>query len=74
MSLFEGWWQEAQAAGRKPSTHENYRNTLVSLAAFLGHDDAGRVTRGGRPIQGSPAHDTLSENGQGRGNEDRERR
>jgi len=43
--LVEGWWREAQAAGRKPSTYESYRNTFVILIAFLGHDDAGRVRR-----------------------------
>ena len=46
MGLLEGWWREARAAGRKPSTYESYRNTFASLVAFLGDDDAGRVTRG----------------------------
>ncbi|KLK94142.1 hypothetical protein AA309_05375 [Microvirga vignae] len=43
--LVQGWWQEAQAAGLKPSTYESYRHTFSSLIAFLGHDDATRVTR-----------------------------
>lgn len=42
--LFEAWWREAQAAGRKPSTHESYSNTVKSFVAFLKHDDATRVT------------------------------
>jgi hypothetical protein len=43
--LLEGWWQEAKAAGRKPSTYESYRNTVVGLGAFVGHDDPGKLTR-----------------------------
>ena len=42
--ILEGWWREAQATGRKPSTYESYRNTTAALVAFLGHDDARRVT------------------------------
>ncbi|MDN3589576.1 DUF6538 domain-containing protein [Methylobacterium adhaesivum] len=42
--LFEAWWQEAKAAGRKPSTHESYEKTVRYLVAFLKHDDATRVT------------------------------
>ncbi|RLQ84844.1 DUF6538 domain-containing protein [Notoacmeibacter ruber] len=42
--LFESWWQEAKAAGRKPSTHESYHHTVKGFVAFLGHDDATRVT------------------------------
>jgi integrase len=42
-ALVEAWWREANAAGRKPSTYESYRNTMAKLVAFLGHDDAGRV-------------------------------
>jgi integrase len=42
--ILEGWWREAKAAGRKPSTHESYRNTVAGLVEFLGHDDAHRVT------------------------------
>ena len=38
------WWREAQATGRKPSTYDSYRNTMAAFAAFLKHDDAGRVT------------------------------
>jgi len=42
--IFADWWKEASAAGRKPSTHESYNSTTNSLVAFLGHDDATRVT------------------------------
>jgi integrase len=42
--ILEGWWMEAKATGRKPSTHESYRNTVAGLVSFLGHDDAKRVT------------------------------
>jgi integrase len=42
--MLEGWWKEAQATGRKPSTHESYSNTVAGLVAFLGHDDAKLVT------------------------------
>lgn len=41
--LVEDWWKEAKATGRKPSTYESYRNTMASLVAFLGHDDATRL-------------------------------
>jgi integrase len=43
-AILDGWWKEAQATGRKPSTHESYRNTMTGLVAFLKHDDAKRVT------------------------------
>jgi hypothetical protein len=43
-SLFKAWWEEAKAAGRKPSTYESYRNTIDSFVAFVGHDDPSRVT------------------------------
>jgi integrase len=43
--LIQGWWKEAQAAGLKPSTYESYRHTFSSLIAFLGHDNATRVTK-----------------------------
>lgn len=42
--LVEAWWREAKAAGRKPSTHDSYRNTVAAFVAYLGHDDAARVT------------------------------
>jgi integrase len=42
--LVDAWWHEAKAAGRKPSTYESYRNTVVGLVTLLGHDDATRVT------------------------------
>ncbi len=43
--LVEAWWAEAKATGRKPSTHDNYANTATGFVRYLGHDDAGRVTR-----------------------------
>lgn len=43
--LVEAWWKEARATGRKPSTHESYRNTMAAFVAFVGHDDACRVTK-----------------------------
>src|SRR5665213_278272 len=43
--LAETWWVEAKAAGRKPSTHDSYTNTLAAFVGYLGHDDASRVTR-----------------------------
>ena len=42
--LLAGWWREAQATGRKPSTYESYRNTVAGLTKFLNHDAAPRVT------------------------------
>ncbi|WP_230531767.1 site-specific integrase [Microvirga roseola] len=42
--LMEGWWREAKAVGRSISTHESYSATIAKLVAFLGHDDARRVT------------------------------
>jgi Phage integrase, N-terminal SAM-like domain len=42
--LLAGWWREAQATGRKPSTYESYRNTVTGLTRFLDHNDASRVT------------------------------
>ena len=42
--MLEGWWKEARATGRKPSTYESYSNTTAGLIAFLGHDDAKLVT------------------------------
>jgi uncharacterized protein DUF6538 len=42
--ILDGWWKEARATGRKPSTHESYRNTVAGLVTFLGHDDAKLVT------------------------------
>ena len=43
-ALFEAWWLEAKAAGRKPSTRENYSNTVENFVSFLKHDDASKVT------------------------------
>jgi integrase len=42
--LVEEWWTEAKAAGRKPATYSNYRNTVGLLVRFLRHDDASRIT------------------------------
>lgn len=42
--LVADWWKEAEATGRKASTHQSYRNTMVSLVAFLEHDDATLVS------------------------------
>ena len=42
--LVEAWWREAKSAGRKPSTYDSYRRTTAGFVAFLGHDDATRVT------------------------------
>jgi integrase len=42
--ILDGWWTEAKATGRKPSTHESYSNTIAGLVAFLGHDSAKLVT------------------------------
>jgi integrase len=42
--ILDGWWREARAAGRKPSTYESYSNTTAALVSFLGHDDALKVT------------------------------
>jgi integrase len=42
--ILDGWWTEAKATGRKRSTHESYRNTVVGLVAFLEHDSAKLVT------------------------------
>ncbi|ANY78915.1 hypothetical protein BB934_12410 [Microvirga ossetica] len=44
--LLEGWWREAQAAGITAKTHESYSSTIAKLVAFLGHDQASRVTPG----------------------------
>lgn len=43
-SLLEAWWNEAKATGRKPSTYENYRNSILNFIAFIQHDEADRVT------------------------------
>lgn len=44
LELVERWWKEAEAGGGKPSTYESYRNTMRKFTAFLGCDDARRVT------------------------------
>jgi integrase len=40
----EDWWTEAQATNVAISTYESYRNTMKKFVAFLGFDDAARVT------------------------------
>ncbi|MET4635621.1 DUF6538 domain-containing protein [Kaistia defluvii] len=42
--LVDAWWIEAKATGRKPSTYESYRNTMLKFVKHLGHDDASKVT------------------------------
>jgi integrase len=42
--LVEAWWREAEKTGKSASTYESYSNTMRLLTAFLGHDDAQRVT------------------------------
>jgi integrase len=43
--LVDDWWKEQQREdGAKPSTHESYSGTMRKFVAFLGHDDASRVT------------------------------
>ena len=32
--ILADWWKEAQATGRKPSTHESYGNTVDGFVAF----------------------------------------
>lgn len=43
-NLVELWWAERKAAGTAESTYVNYRGTVRKLVAFLGHDDAARVS------------------------------
>lgn len=43
--LVADWWKEADGAGRSASTHDAYSRAARQLAAFLGHDDARRVTQ-----------------------------
>jgi integrase len=42
--LVEAWWREARLAGNSESTHESYSKAFSTLADFLKHDDASRVT------------------------------
>jgi integrase len=42
--MLAGWWTEAKATGRKPSTYESYRHTVEGLETFVGHDKAPDVT------------------------------
>jgi hypothetical protein len=41
--ILADWWKEAQATGRKPSTHESSSTTVDGFVAFLGHDDASQI-------------------------------
>jgi integrase len=43
--LVDEWWAEAKAIGRKPSTRESHSNAVAAFVAYLGHDDATRITR-----------------------------
>ena len=43
-ALFEGWWREAEAAGRKISTYHSYRSTMASFVAFVGHENPSSIT------------------------------
>ncbi len=43
--LFEGWAREARSIGRTNKTIKTYEATLGQFAAFLGHDDAAKVTQ-----------------------------
>ncbi len=42
--LVDAWWVEAKAVGKSLSTYESYANTIRLFSAFIGHDDATRVT------------------------------
>jgi len=42
--LLRGWWTEAEAGGRSKKTFEAYRGAVSKFVAFLGHDDASKVT------------------------------
>lgn len=44
IDLVEAWWREAERTGKSESTRESYTNTIKQLVAFLGHDEANRVT------------------------------
>lgn len=42
--LLEGWWAEVRA-NKSPKTYEAFEKAVRYLVAFLGHDDATRVTK-----------------------------
>lgn len=42
-SLIEDWWREAEKAGRRRTTYDNYKGVFGKLAAFLKHDNAHEV-------------------------------
>jgi integrase len=44
MTLFEGWERESRAAGVTEKTINEYRSVLRRFVAFLGHNDATRIT------------------------------
>lgn len=42
--IFNGWWTEAEAYGRKKGTKKVYRSAIDRLREHLGHNDASRVS------------------------------
>ncbi len=44
IGLVDAWWKEAEAVGKSLSTYESYSNTVRQFSAFIGHDDAMRVS------------------------------
>ncbi|MCE1237849.1 MAG: tyrosine-type recombinase/integrase [Hyphomicrobiales bacterium] len=42
--LIEAWWAESSVLGLAVKTHDSYASTFKKFSAFLGHDDASRVT------------------------------
>ena len=44
IELVEAWWREAERTGKSEPTRESNTNTIKQLVAFLGHDEAQRVT------------------------------
>jgi integrase len=42
--LLESWWSIAKAAGLAENTYLSYRRAINRLGAFMGHDDAARIT------------------------------
>ena len=44
-ALVEAWWREAERTGKSASTHAAYAHAFRLLTAFLGHDNAHRVTK-----------------------------
>ena len=44
MDILEGWWKEAQARDFSNRTYESYKKAVTSLADFLKHENAQRIT------------------------------